>query len=162
MSKFKVGDIVTGKYKHHWIYGSKWKIKDVKTEKHPTLGDYDLYEVEYVAEHDLKAGAIWKESELKLVEEGQEQEKQNTFKIKDIINKLNIGKGKYISDGGIEIEITEDTVILGNKHNNEFVVPIDFNDTFKEDSIIYLEIEEEVGKFGHNATELMDIYNKIK
>ena len=32
----------------------------------------------------------------------------------------------------------------------------------KEDSIIYLEIEEEVGKFGHNANELMDIYNKIK
>ena len=32
----------------------------------------------------------------------------------------------------------------------------------KEDNIIYLEIEEDADRFGHNATELMDIYNKIK
>ena len=64
MSKFKVGDIVTGKYENHWVSGSKWKIKNVKRDKRPALGDCDLYEVEGVDGYDPKLGAIWLESEL--------------------------------------------------------------------------------------------------
>ena len=30
MSKFKVGDIVTGKYENHWVYGFKWRIKSIE------------------------------------------------------------------------------------------------------------------------------------
>ena len=85
---------------------------------------------------------------------------QDTFKIKDIIDKLNIEKGKYISDNGIKIEITEDTVILGNKHNEEFVVPIDFNDTFKEDRKLTLDdfdLEEEF-----EVMDLEGIFKKVK
>ena len=85
---------------------------------------------------------------------------QDTFKIKDIIDKLNIEKGKYISDNGIKIEITEDTVILGNKHNEEFVVPIDFNDTFKEDRKLTLDdfdLEEEF-----KVLDCEGIFKKVK
>ena len=142
MSKFKIGDIVTGKYENHWVYGSKWKIKSIeKGYDHLTYEDIDLYEVIGVDGVDLgvDAGAIWLESELELVKEEQDLMQQNTFKIKDIINKLNIEKGKYISDNGVEIEITEDTVILGNKHNKEFVIPIDFDDTFKERKVLTLD-----------------------
>lgn len=159
MSKFKIGDIVTGKHENHWVYGSKWRIKDIKSSKSERLlGDYDLYEVVSVDGYDLNVGAVWKESELELVEE--EQEKQDTFKVKDIIDKLNIGKGKYISDNGIEIEITEDTVILGNKHNKEFVIPIDFDDTFKEDRKLTLDdfdLEEEF-----EVMDLEGIFKKVK
>ena len=146
MSKFKVGDIVTGKYENHWVYGSKWKIKNVKSDKRPALGDCDLYEVEGVDGYDPNVGAIWLESELELVKEEQNPMQQDTFKIKDIIDKLNIEKGKYVSDNGVEIEITEDMVILSNKHNEEFVIPIDFDDTFKEDRKLTLDdfdLEEE-------------------
>ena len=150
MSKFKIGDIVTGKHKNHWVYGSKWRIKNIKSGlpyKRPTLGDCDLYEVECVdGSYNPNMGAIWLESELELVEEGQSLTQQDTFKIKDIIDKLNIKKGKYVSDNGVEIEITEDMVILSNKHNEEFVIPIDFDDTFKEDRKLTLDdfdLEEE-------------------
>ena len=160
MSKFKVGDIVTGKYENHWVSGSKWKIKNVKSDKRPALGDCDLYEVEGVDGYDPNMGAIWLESELELVKEEQNPTQQDTFKIKDIINKLNIEKGKYVSDNGIEIEITEDTVILSNKHNEEFVIPIDFDDTFKEDRKLTLDdfdLEEEF-----KVLELEGVWKKTK
>lgn len=140
MSKFKIGDIVT--------CGFKWKIKDVKS-----LGDYDLYEIKGI-------DGYWLENELKLVKEEQDLTQQNTFKIKDIIDKLNIKKGKYVSDNGVEIEITEDTVILGNKHNKEFVIPIDFDDTFKEDRKLTLDdfdLEEEF-----KVLDLEGIFKKVK
>ena len=85
---------------------------------------------------------------------------QDTFKIKDIIDKLNIKKGKYVSDNGIEIEITEDTVILSNKHNEEFVIPIAFDDTFKEDKILTLvdfDLEEEF-----KVLDLEGVWKKTK
>ena len=160
MSKFKIGDIVTGKYENHWVYGSKWKIKNVKSDKRPALGNYDLYEVEGVDGYDPNVGAIWLESELELVEEEQNPTQQNTFKIKDIIDKLNIVKGKYMSDNGIEIEITEDMVILSNKHNEEFVIPIDFDDTFKEDRKLTLDdfdLEEEF-----KILDCEGIFKKVK
>ena len=161
MSKFKIGDIVTGKYENHWVYGSKWRIKNVKRSKRPALGDCDLYEVECVdGSYNPNMGAIWLESELELVEEGQNSTQQDTFKIKDIIDKLNIKKGKYVSDNGIEIEITEDTVILGNKHNEEFVIPIDFYDTFKKDRKLTLDdfdLEEEF-----KIMNLEGIFKKVK
>ena len=160
MSKFKIGDIVTGKYENHWVYGSKWKIKNVKSDKRPALGDCDLYEVEGVDGYDPNMGAIWLESELELVKEEQNPTQQDTFKIKDIINKLNIEKGKYVSDNGIEIEITEDTVILSNKHNEEFVIPIDFDDTFKEDRKLTLDdfdLEEEF-----KVLDCEGIFKKVK
>lgn len=163
MSKFKIGDIVTGKYEGHWVYGSKWRIKDIKSSKVPFLGDCDLYEIVGVdgcVPSYLDSGVLWLESELELVEEGQEQEKQDTFKIKDIIDKLNIKKGKYISDNGVEIEITEDAVILGNKHNKEFVIPIDFDDTFKRDRKLTLDdfdLEEEFEVVGYEG-----IFKKVK
>ena len=161
MSKFKIGDIVTGKYENHWVYGSKWKIKNVKSSKRPALGDCDLYEVECVdGSYNPNMGAIWLESELELVEEGQSLTQQDTFKIKDIINKLNIEKGKYVSDNGIEIEITEDMVILSNKHNEEFVIPIDFDDTFKERKVLTLDdfdLEEEFKVLGCEG-----VFKKVK
>ena len=164
MSKFKVVDIVTGKHKNHWVYGSKWRIKNIKSGlpyKRPTLGDCDLYEVECVdGSYNPNMGAIWLESELELVEEGQSLTQQDTFKIKDIIDKLNIKKGKYVSDNGIEIEITEDTVILSNKHNEEFVIPIDFDDTFKEDRKLTLDdfdLEEEFKVVGYEG-----VFKKVK
>ena len=85
---------------------------------------------------------------------------QNTFKMKDIIDKLNIEKGKYVSDNGIEIEITEDTVILSNKDNKEFVIPIDFDDTFKEDRKLTLDdfdLEEEF-----KVLDCEGIFKKVK
>ena len=160
MSKFKVGDIVTGKYENHWVSGSKWKIKNVKRDKRPALGDCDLYEVEGVDGYDPNMGAIWLESELELVKEEQNPTQQDTFKIKDIIDKLNIKKGKYVSDNGVEIEITEDTVILSNKHNEEFVIPIDFDDTFKEDRKLTLDdfdLEEEF-----KVLDCEGIFKKVK
>ena len=160
MSKFKVGDIVTGKYENHWVYGSKWKIKNVKSDKRPALGDCDLYEVEGVDGYDPNMGAIWLESELELVNEEQNQTQQDTFKIKDIINILNIKRGKYVSDNGVEIEITEDMVILSNKHNEEFVIPIDFDDTFKEDRKLTLDdfdLEEEF-----KVLDCEGIFKKVK
>lgn len=146
MSKFKVGDIVTGNHSNHWVYGSKWRIKSIEKGYNPVYGHFDLYEVVGVDGYDLGVGATWLEDDLELVEEEQNLTQQDTFKMKDIIDKLNIKKGKYVSDNGIEIEITEDTVILGNKHNKEFVIPIEFNDTFKEDRKLTLDdfdLEEE-------------------
>ena len=73
MSKFKIGDIVTGKYENHWVYGSKWRIKSIeKGYDYLTYEDIDLYEVIGVDGVDLEvdAGAIWLESELELVKEG--------------------------------------------------------------------------------------------
>ena len=165
MSKFKVGDIVTGKYENHWVYGFKWRIKSIeKGYDHLTYEDIDLYEVIGVDENNrelgLDAGAIWLESELELVKEEQKPTKQNTFKVKDIMDKLNIERGEYISDNGIEIEITEDTVILGNKHNEEFVIPIDFDDTFKENRKLTLDdfdLEEEF-----EVMDLEGIFKKVK
>ena len=153
MSKFKVGDIVTGKYENHWVYGFKWRIKSIeKGYDHLTYEDIDLYEVIGVDENNrelgLDAGAIWLESELELVKEEQKPTKQNTFKVKDIM------------DNGIEIGITEDTVILGNKHNEEFVIPIDFDGTFKENRKLTLDdfdLEEEF-----EVLDCEGIFKKVK
>ena len=153
MSKFKVGDIVTGKYENHWVYGFKWRIKSIeKGYDHLTYEDIDLYEVISVDENNrelgLDAGAIWLESELELVKEEQKPTKQNTFKVKDIM------------DNGIEIGITEDTVILGNKHNEEFVIPIDFDGTFKENRKLTLDdfdLEEEF-----KVLDCEGIFKKVK
>ena len=81
MSKFKVGDIVTGVFEDHWVYGSNWKIKSIQEG----YDDFfvltpDLYEVVGIDENNrelgLGVGAIWTENELELVEEEQKQEKQ--------------------------------------------------------------------------------------
>ena len=45
MSKFKVGDIVTGNHSNHWVYGSKWRIKSIEKGYNPVYGHFDLYEV---------------------------------------------------------------------------------------------------------------------
>ena len=142
MSKFKVGDIVTGKYENHWVYGSKWKIKNVKSDKRPALGDCDLYEVEGVDGYNPNVGAIWTEDELELVKEEQNPMQQDTFKIKALVS-----KGTYIrsliNDIGNSLNTYATMTSLNRTKQGKVVI----NDAYKLDEIRnnnykYYKIEE--------------------
>ena len=110
MSKFKIGDIVTGKHKNDSIYGLKCEIIDFGVgEYYQTVVDGTDETVTYYAIRTLEEGNnirkgaetnnIWREEDLTLIEE-------STFALQEILENISDFKERTkLKSDKVEIEI---------------------------------------------------------